>query len=146
MRAIARSVSVALAGLAILAAPQVAAQTYEQTYAKSGKGGLLLNDMELKRNEAVAMNGYKLIFQHDGNICLQKQPNTHVWCVNDMIGQKYQEIAKVKFEKGTLIIYDNKGAKLWSTRSVADPYAKIIITPDGKLTTMSSVGAVYWQK
>jgi len=141
-----------MAGAGVLAATQATAQTYEQTYAKSGKGGLLLNNMELKRSpkgqvaEAVAMNGYRLIFQNDSNICVQKQPSTHVWCVNDMIGNKFQQISKVKFEKGTLIAYDAKGAKLWSTRPVADPYAKIIITPEGKLTTMSSVGVVYWQK
>lgn len=152
MSKISHFITVVVAGAGVLAATQAAAQTYEQTFAKSGNGGLLLNNMELKRSpkgkvaEAVAMNGYQLIFQNDSNICVQKQPTTHVWCVNDMIGDKYKQITKVKFEKGTLIAYDAKGAKLWSTRPVSDPHAKIIITPQGKLTTMSSVGSVYWQK
>jgi len=54
-------VAIVMAGAGVLAATQATAQTYEQTYAKSGKGGLLLNNMELKRSpkgqvaEAVAM-------------------------------------------------------------------------------------------
>ena len=144
--------SASFASALLLASAPASAQTYAQTYAKTGKGGLLLDGMELKRSpkdkvsEAVSMNGYMLIFQSDSNLCVQKVDRSHVWCINDTIGSKYSQIAKVKFEKGTLIAYDAKGGKLWSTRTVADPYAKLILTPQGKLQTTSSVGVVYWEK
>lgn len=157
----------AVAALVLAAAvglPTVAsAQGYGVEYAKTKGGGLLLNKMELKQSppdsvnskrEAVGMNGYALVFQHDYNVCLVKStPGTasftasdYRWCVNNEMGNRYQQIRKVIFEDGMLKCLDGTGKPIWASALKKDPYAKIIISPQGELMITNAAGAVYWSK
>ncbi|MFT4090335.1 MAG: hypothetical protein QM645_06355 [Asticcacaulis sp.] len=110
--------------------------------------GMMYDGQEIRRTEGVTslvMNGHKLELQSDGNLCLKTVQNGHRWCVNDHIGANYQQVSKVVFQRGVLKVLDANGKQLWATRNVADPYAKLVITPQGKLQTTSSVGALYWE-
>lgn len=112
------------------------------------KTGLMYDGQEIRRTEgstALVMNGHKLVYQADGNLCLQTVDNGHRWCVNDHIGADYQKTSKVVFQKGVLKVLDAGGKQLWATRSVADPYAKLVITPQGKLQTTNAANALYWE-
>lgn len=107
----------------------------------------MANNQSLSREQFVSMNGYRLQVNPDGNLCLfaETGPNPHRWCVNDEIGEKYAQIERVAFEDGVLSAYDANKAKLWSTRPVSDPYAKLTITTEGRLVITSASGALYWQ-
>ena len=146
---------------AFLMAATAAAQDYGAEYAKTKGGGLLLNNMELKQSaavgknsakEAVGMNGYSLIFQHDYNLCLVKagqggEAGDYAgWCVGDEKSSTYMNTRKVLFDKGTLKALDAAGKVIWQSTPKNDPYAKLIISPQGKLMITNAVGAVYWSK
>lgn len=113
--------------------------------APASAASLMTNQQALGRGERLAMNGYYLTFQTDGNLCVYAQDGDRwQWCVNDAIGDKYQQVQRVSFVNGVLAVFDANNAKLWSTRPVADPYARLVLTPSGSLQTQSAVGAVYW--
>ena len=140
-----------------------AQDSYGAEYAKTKKGGLLLDKMELKQSRpdaqgsfenAVAMNGYALVFQHDSNVCLVKmEPGAKAftpagvrWCVSQEANPAYKNIRKVIFANGMLQGLDAAGKVVWTSHKKADPFAKIIIAPNGQLMITNAVGAVYWSK
>ena len=98
------------------------------------------------------MNGYSLIFQHDYNLCLVKagqggEAGDYAgWCVGDEKSSTYMNTRKVLFDKGTLKALDAAGKVIWQSTPKSDPYAKLIISPQGKLMITNAVGAVYWSK
>jgi hypothetical protein len=137
------------------------AQDYGAEYAKTKGGGLFLNNMELKQSpaegknsarESVGMNGYVLTFQQDYNLCLKRQGQGGEvgayagWCVSDEKPSTFMNTRKVVFDKGTLKALDGAGKVIWQSTPKNDPYAKIIISPQGKLMITNAVGAVYWSK
>jgi len=161
----ANAVAALLLGLTALSGLPAAAQnSYGVEYAKTKGGGLLLNNMELKQSprdgknsarESVGMNGHALIFQHDYNVCLVKststgdyKPSDFRWCVSGEPGMnpKFQQTRKVLFVNGMLQCLDASGKVIWSTTPKKDPYAKIIIAPNGQLLITNAGGAVYWTK
>jgi hypothetical protein len=152
-------------GLMAIALPAVAQDSYGVEYAKTKGGGLLLNNMELKQSPAdgknskrdsVGMNGYGLIFQSDSNVCLKKSDpasgdytlSDYRWCVNDEPTMKtaYRNTRKVMFANGMLQCLDAAGKVIWSSTPKKDPFAKIIIAPNGQLMITNAGGAVYWSK
>lgn len=146
------TLAAALVCAAGLATPALT-QTSTADYARTGGGGLLLNNMELKqspegsRENAVGMNGHVLIFQADYNLCLKTSPDlAYRWCLNDEAKTTWMNTRKVVFVNGTLKALDGAGKTVWKSTAKADPYAKLIITPEGKLVTMNASGAVYWSR
>ena len=148
---------------ALVALPAIAQNSYGVEYANTKKGGLLLNNMELKQSppdgknsarESVGMNGHALIFQHDYNVCLVKSnPNAsdykagdYKWCVGDEAKATFKNTRKVMFTNGMLQCSDASGKVIWSSAKKADPFAKIIIAPNGQLMITNAGGAVYWSK
>jgi len=119
----------------------------EQGLPAGNKASAMANKQSLNREQFVSMNGDRLQVNPDGNLCLfaETGPNPHRWCVNDEIGGKYAEIQRVAFEGGVLSAYDSKNMKLWSSKPVRDPSARLTITPEGRLVILSGSGAVHWQ-
>jgi hypothetical protein len=139
--------AVTCAFVAMTANAQVTQDKFATEYAKNkNKLGLFLDSEELSKAKArYGMNGYALAFQSDNNVCLQKTDGTYGgWCTNDEFPD-WKKTAKVKFVQGSLQAMDDKGKVIWQTRgTVKDPYARLIISPEGKLMIINAAGAVYW--
>lgn len=117
-------------------------------YAKTKKGGLLLDKMERKQSRpdakgsfenAVARNGHALVFQHDSNRCLVKmEPGAKAftpagvrWCVSQEAKAAYKNTRKGIFVNGMLQCLDAAGKVVWTSHKKADPFAKLIMASTG---------------
>lgn len=157
------ALALSLTTLVVLPTVAHAQDSYGAEYAKTKKGGLLLDKMELKQSRpdakgsfenAVAMNGHALVFQHDFNVCLVKmEPGAKAftpagvrWCVSQEAKAAYKNTRKVIFANGMLQCLDAAGKVVWASTPKKDPFAKIIIAPNGQLMITNAGGAVYWSK
>ena len=136
---------VAVSGI-ITGLPAIAAdQDWATKYAKTGKG-LLTNDQEMTLGMHVNMSGYFLHHKNDHDLCLAKDTTTdYSWCMSKEL-PTYKNVRKILFTLGMLQALDGAGKVIWHTTPKKDPYAKIMISPEGTLMITNSVGAIYWSK
>ena len=142
-----------LCGLTVaLATVSVAPVASAQVWSEHKGGGLLLNNKELKQTvrngsleNAVSMNKYALVFQHDYNLCIQTWPGMQYRrCISDE-GANYSPPRKLIYKNVQLRALDANGQSVWETVNPNDPTARLMFAYSGKLVSISADGKKqYW--
>lgn len=101
---------------------------------------------DLPRGERLTQNGYYLIFQEDGNLCVYREADDGwVWCINNDPSIRFAETATVRTtQAGQLVGQDAAGVVLYAlpTETPFNPVG-IRLSTEGALEVYSADGVLW---